>query len=516
MQVNQQAVPNSLNALVIESDPLYACIIGEMLKEGSRDKTAVTLTHDMSEARNALAGDKYDVILVDLSLATLTEAGGVVEEENPTAVLETLNDIAPNIPIIVMTNVDNEDTAVQTLQAGAQDYLIKGQFRVQSLMRAIRYARERQRLRLALQASLQKEIASGEERFQRIIATSADGVVILDDAQCILFVNPGAETLLARPAADLLGNLFFIPVQAGDITELQIPTSNDQTLTSELRVVATQWQQQDALLISMRDISAHKRAEANLRQYTRDLHYRNEDLDAFSHTVAHDLKNPAGLIVGFAEVLLSDMDAFSREELVRYLTLISRNGRKIDDIINELLLLASVRQEEIDLQPLDMASVLNQVEERLAFLVKEHQAELVMPPSWPPALGHAPWVEEVWANYLSNAIKYGGQPPRVELGANTRPDKTIVFWVSDNGEGLNDEEKERLFMPFTQLKKVRAQGSGLGLSIVRRIVDRLGGEVGVRSEPGAGSTFFFALPAVEEGFTSVKEVRSKKQEVASA
>lgn len=497
MQVQQAVVPTSLNALVIESDQLYACIVGEMLKEGSQENTAVSLTHDMTEARQALAAEKYDVILVDLSLATLSAPDEETTGNEPTAVLETLNEIAPNIPIIVMTNVDNEDTAVQTLQAGAQDYLIKGQFRVQSLMRAIRYARERQRLRLALQASLQQEIASGEERFQHIIATSADGVVILDSDQCVQFINPGAETLLAQPAADLLGNPFLIPVQAGDITELQIPISNGQTRTSELRAVATQWQHQPALLISMRDISAHKQAEANLRQYTADLHDRNEDLDAFSHTVAHDLKNPAGLIVGFAEVLLSDITSFSYEEIAHYLTLISRNGYKIADIINELLLLASVRQEEIDPQPLAMSDIIAEVAERLTFLFKEYEVQLTLPPSWPPALGHAPWVEEVWANYISNAVKYGGRPPQVELGASIRPDGFIVFWVSDNGQGLSDEEKERLFTPFTQLKKVRAQGSGLGLSIVRRIVDRLGGEVGVRSEPGAGSTFFFTLPSVK-------------------
>ena len=495
MQANQQAVPHLLCALVIESDPLYACIIGEMLKEGSRDKTAVTLTHDMSEAQAALHEERYDVILVDLLLARSPE---VNEEEgvDPTAVLDDLQTIAPNIPIIVMTNQDNEEIASQILQAGAQDYLVKGQFRVQGLMRAIRYARERQRLRLALQASLEKEIASGEERFQRIIATSADGIIILNDEGLVQFVNPGAESLLDQPAADLIGNPFIIPVQPGDITELKIPNGNGKTRTSELRVVATQWQQQAALLISMRDISAHKSAEANLRRYTTDLHSRNEDLDAFSHTVAHDLKNPAGLVVGFAETMLANLEAFSLDEIRHYLQLISRNGRKIDDIINELLLLASVRQEEIEPAPLNMSAIIAEVEERLMFLIKESRATLVVPETWPTAVGHAPWVEEVWANYISNAIKYGGKPPRVELGATTRPNQTVVFWVSDNGNGLSDDEKERLFMPFTQLKKVRAKGSGLGLSIVRRIIDRLDGEVGVRSETGTGSTFFFTLPAV--------------------
>jgi signal transduction histidine kinase len=120
-------------------------------------------------------------------------------------------------------------------------------------------------------------------------------------------------------------------------------------------------------------------------------------------------------------------------------------------------------------------------------------------------------VEEVWVNYLSNAIKYGGQPPRVELGsslqdpplagggptAQSAPSETgwVRFWVRDNGLGLTPDEQGRLFTLFTRLEQTRVKGHGLGLSIVRRIVDKLGGEVGVESEIGEGSTFWFTLPA---------------------
>ena len=123
----------------------------------------------------------------------------------------------------------------------------------------------------------------------------------------------------------------------------------------------------------------------------------------------------------------------------------------------------------------------------------------LLPDTWPVALGHAPWVEEVWVNYLSNALNYGGRPPRVELGATTRPDNTVCFWIRDNGSGLTPEEQSRLFTPFTRFDpksgRGRAKGHGLGLSIVRRIVGKLGGEVGVASEVDHGSVFSFTLPA---------------------
>jgi len=111
------------------------------------------------------------------------------------------------------------------------------------------------------------------------------------------------------------------------------------------------------------------------------------------------------------------------------------------------------------------------------------------------AVGYEQWVEEVWVNYVSNAIKYGGQPPRVELGAETQPHGLVRFWVRDNGPGISPEEQARLFTPFTRLDQACVKGHGLGLSIARRIVERLGGQVAVESAVGPGSVFSFTLPA---------------------
>jgi signal transduction histidine kinase len=134
--------------------------------------------------------------------------------------------------------------------------------------------------------------------------------------------------------------------------------------------------------------------------------------------------------------------------------------------------------------------------QRLAYMIDECSAEITLPDSWPIALGYGPWVEEVWVNYLSNALKYGGQPPRIEVGATVQADGTVRFWVCDNGPGLASEEQARLFTPSTRFDQVRAKGHGLGLSIVRRIVRKLGGQVGVESEIGQGSIFSFTLPGV--------------------
>ncbi len=234
-----------------------------------------------------------------------------------------------------------------------------------------------------------------------------------------------------------------------------------------------------------------------LEERTVELEERNEELDAFAHTVAHDLKNPLNLVVGYSELLVDDIATLGKAPRKK-LDSVVRSGRKMGDIINALLLLAGVREMEADVMPLDMEHIVSETLHRLTLLIKEHQAEIILPDTWPVALGYKAWVEEVWTNYLSNAIKYGGRPPRVELGATEQSGPSgqamVHFWVRDNGAGISAEAQKRLFTPFTRLEQANLKGHGLGLSIVRRIVEKLGGKVDVESQEGQGSTFGFTLP----------------------
>ncbi len=245
-------------------------------------------------------------------------------------------------------------------------------------------------------------------------------------------------------------------------------------------------------------------ANARLARQLRELEARNDELDAFAHTVAHDIKNPLTMIVGYADSLLRDHPTMSDEERGDALQSLKQSSIRIVNIVDELLLLTSVRRTEVTLEPLDMTEVVDQACRRLAYLIRERHAEIDMPTDWPSVVGHAPWIEEIWVNYISNGCKYGGVPPRLELGAQVLADGWVQFWVHDNGNGVSPEEQPRLFTPYTRLGQmqdgsllVRARGHGLGLSIVRRIVEKLGGQVGVESEnvPGRGSTFSFTLPA---------------------
>lgn len=220
-----------------------------------------------------------------------------------------------------------------------------------------------------------------------------------------------------------------------------------------------------------------------------------EELDAFAHTVAHDLKSPLWLMTGFAEMLLEDFGKLMSKEMKGYVESIERTGKTGIRIVEELLLLASVERQDVKITAVDMQPIVNSALERLQMMFQEYEPTIVHPDTWPSARGYAPWLEEVWVNYFSNALKYGGQPPRIVCGATELEGNRVKFWVQDNGPGIALEDQTKLFAEFRKLETNRHDGHGLGLSIVQRIVQQLDGKVGVESQLGEGSRFYFVLPS---------------------
>lgn len=233
----------------------------------------------------------------------------------------------------------------------------------------------------------------------------------------------------------------------------------------------------------------------NLVIANQELQASNNELNAFAHTVAHDLKNPLASTLLSIDLLERFIELKMDEKALSSLNSIREGGYKLTNIIDELLLLASVRKETVEKEPLAMAAIVEQVIDRLSMMFLKYEVKIRIPDTWPVALGYAPWIEEVWMNYLSNAIKYGGSPPCLECGALVQADGMIRFWVKDEGDGIPEDVANTLFAEFTRMDHTRAQGHGLGLSIVKRIIEKLDGTVGVVSAVGEGSTFYFTLPA---------------------
>jgi signal transduction histidine kinase len=319
----------------------------------------------------------------------------------------------------------------------------------------------------------------------------SSGVIVIDTQMNIIDVNPVALGILNQPYHTLVGQPIlkimphysaFLPCTTPTETETSLGGNHYDLHIAPLR---DRGGRHSGCVIILHDITQRKQLI--------------EDLDAYAHTVAHDLKNPLGLVMNYAELLKMRFDDLPETTVRRHLDMVVKGSDTMLNIINELLLLASVHQlENLTIEPLDMDDVVRHVVTRLHLMVEQNQAEIIFheAEAWPEAVGYAAWVEEVWANYISNAIKYGGQPPRVELGAESESNGMVRFWVKDNGQGLDADQQARLFSQFTRLGDRTVSGHGLGLSIVRRIVDKLGGQVSVESAVGQGSTFSFSLPAV--------------------
>lgn len=236
----------------------------------------------------------------------------------------------------------------------------------------------------------------------------------------------------------------------------------------------------------------HSRTE--LRGQVSALQARNRRLEEYVHMVAHDLKEPL-VDMAFASSLITNAPGLTSEKLNEYVRQMGLTASEMKRIINNLLHFAEVSEAETPLEPVHMAEVVANVQNRLSYMIREQQAQIVLPPVWPEVIGYGPWIEEVWTNYVSNALKYGGRPPFVELGVSASSNDTLRFWVRDNGMGIPPAVCTRLFATLTPVSRLGDLEHGLGLSIVLRIVEKLGGQVGVESEIGKGSLFYFTLPA---------------------
>ena len=272
--------------------------------------------------------------------------------------------------------------------------------------------------------------------------------------------------------------------QAQTQTKTQATTMLEQELASQRQLTA-------GLLAQVADL------QAQLRERTIQI----QEMDTYAYTVAHGLKTPLSVITFASEMLLqSEASGVPDPDAAELLESINRMGYKMAHIIENLLTLTGLSQAEVLGEPLEMAQILDEVQERLASTLTESKATVVFaspPESWPQAQGSRPLVEEVWENFIGNAIKYGNTPPRIELGAQLIENNMVQFWVQDNGLGIPKIFQNQIFKPFNRLHVNLANGHGLGLAIADRIVRKLGGQVGVESSGilGEGSVFSFTLPA---------------------
>lgn len=363
---------------------------------------------------------------------------------------------------------------------------------------------------------------------KQIIASLGEGLAVHDADLRYVIWNPFMEKLSGRPASEVIGEhpLKVFPfLKEWGVYPLLERALAGETLTSEDQLTPLPnhstplWTMTRAepyrdrtgrvagVISTVTDITARKQAEEELRQLnvtlenrvaarTRELQAVNSELEAFVYSVSHDLRSPLLTMHGFAQALLEDcgeeLGATGRD----YAKRIVNAARTLDRLLGELLDYSRLSQTEVEPEPADLQSVVREALIGLSAEIRARNAEVTIEGPLPTVLGHAATLLQVVSNLVGNAVKFvaPGVTPRVRiwaesLGASER------LWIEDNGIGIPPEHRDRIFRVFERLHTADAYpGTGVGLAVVRKAVERLHGVVGLRSEPGAGSQFWIELP----------------------
>lgn len=361
-----------------------------------------------------------------------------------------------------------------------------------------------------------------QRQLRSVIEHLADGVVIVGPDGTIRFANPAAASLFGRTAADLVGTEFGFPLTDGNPFEIDIVRPQGEGVSAELRIVDVEWDGEAARAVSLRDVTERKLREEKERHLVLERAARAEAEAAsqakseFLAMMSHELRTPLNAVLGYTELLDLGIAGSLTQEQRQQLGRIRASGHHLLTLVNEVLDLAKVEAGRLTVDnavhrladAVDAASVLveSQADGKGVLLTRVPEADPER-----SYMGDEDRVRQIIVNLVSNAVKFTRPGGRVtlETGSTSRPDvegrprggdRWVYVRVSDTGIGIPPDRIEAIFAPFTQVQSGRTRrqdGTGLGLTISRRLARLMGGDITVRSRPGDGSAFTLWLPEAQ-------------------
>ncbi len=373
-----------------------------------------------------------------------------------------------------------------------------------------------------------------EIRYRRLFEAARDGILILDpDTRKITDANPFMSELLGYPHEELLGKeLWEIGLLKDEeasraaFRELQekrfiryedLPLQTKAGLRRDVEFVSNIYKEdaRDVIQCNIRDITERKQVadalhqaqdqladqtanqtaklEALVVERTAKLQETVGELQAFSYSVSHDMRAPLRSMRGFAQVLVDEYGGKLDERGIDHLQRIIRSALRLDLLIQDVLSYSKVLHSEGLMEPVDLDGLMRDI---IATYPNGRKAEFHIQGKLPTVLGNEAFLTQCFSNLLGNASKFvePGTIPRIEIRAEDREPSMARVWIEDNGIGIAPENHERVFRMFERINlATEYEGTGIGLTIVRKAVERMGAQLGFESELGKGSRFWIQI-----------------------
>jgi len=504
-------------ALVVDNDRLYVELIGDLLTEAGY---AVTKAYDGMEALEVIERERPDLVILDIVMPK-------IEGDRVCRYLKAAPGLR-GIPVVVLSGTLAEDRD-KVLALGADAYVAKGP--IEELRRNILAALQRlagdpgavARTVLGVEGMISREqvreLLALKRHKEAILRAVGEGVIEVDNRQRVVYVNPAGLALLGRPELDLiggavaevlgpehrgtlahsLGRLAASPERAAEALSLRV---HERVLRVTCTLIAP-GEPESGLFLILQDITDLARKIEELSGLTTRLQELERTRSEFMAMVSHDLHTPLTAIKGSLDVLLHEgVGAELSREL---LGIAQKNADRLFRMVSDILDLARIEagRFEIRREPFDMVSGLQSTIDRLRRLVQDRGIELTLQADDGLPLVHADGLrmDQVFTNLLSNALKFTPPGGTIALSVRGLSDEVLVQ-MRDSGMGIPEEHLGRIFDRFYRVPLPpgeKVEGSGLGLSICKSIVEEHGGRIWAESVPGQGSTFSFTIPKAAPG-----------------
>ena len=365
---------------------------------------------------------------------------------------------------------------------------------------------------LTKQKEAEKELQESEERFRNLFENANDSIYIFDvENGKILDINNLASHTLGYSREELLGssidrihsegerdriNQLISNAKPGEniVDEHKHVKKDGSSIDVEMRGMLIDYGGKKAFHSISRNISDRKQLEEQLKQRLRDLSVAYKELESFSYSVAHDLRNPLRAISGFADFLYQDCSDKLDQDCNDYIIRIKEGTNRMNSIIDDLLALSKISRQEMETTVIDLSELAHLLFKELIDGNAGRKVEVKIQEGL-RVLADRRLINVAMRNLIDNAWKYTSkiENPKIEFGAIEKDGKRI-FFIKDNGAGFNMAYADKLFVPFQRLHAEKEfSGTGIGLAIVERAIARHGGTIWAESEPGRGATFFFTL-----------------------